>query len=85
MQSTHLVHHIDKGLHVVPKEAANCVTLILTRENHLNQGGEFMRSERASDQTPAGWNIGVEVEKAGVISTPCEISEGGLRAHRSQI
>jgi len=78
----HLVHHIDEGLHVVPKEAADCVTLVLTREDYFNQGGEFVRSERASDQTPAGWGI---VENAGVISTPYDIGEGRSKAHRSRI
>ena len=82
---TCLINHINKGLHIVPKEATNCVTLILTREDHFNQGGEFVRSERAPDQTPTGWNIKVEVEKAGMISTPYDISEGGPKAHRSQI
>jgi len=42
-----------------------------------------VRSERVSDQTPAGWDI--EVEKAGVISTPCEIGESGPKAHRSRV
>jgi len=42
-----------------------------------------VRSERVSDQTAAGWDI--EVGKAAVISTPCEIGQGGLKAHRSRI
>jgi len=42
-----------------------------------------MWSECASDQTPTGYDIEVEVEK-GVISTANEIGEGGLKAHRSQ-
>jgi len=58
---TCLIHHIDEGLHIIPKEATDRVTLILTREDHFDQGGEFVRSERASDQTPTGWNIEVEV------------------------
>jgi len=39
-----------------------------------------MQSERASDQTSTGWNI--EVGRAGVISTPCEIDEGGRSCGR---
>ena len=50
----YLVYHIDEGLYVVPNKATDRVTLILTREDRLNQGGEFVRSESASDQTPAG-------------------------------
>ena len=46
-----LVHHIDKCLCVVPMKATDRVTLILVREDRLDQGGEFMRSERTSDQT----------------------------------
>ena len=64
---TCLIHHVDKGLRVIPKEATDRITLIPTREDHSNQGGEFMQSECASDQTSTGLNI--NVEKAGVIST----------------
>ena len=45
----HLVYHVDKGLRVVPTEAADRLTLALTREDRLNQGGEFVRRERAPD------------------------------------
>ena len=72
---TCLIHHIDEGLRVVPKEATDRVTLILTREYHIDQGGEFTQSERASGQTPTGWNI--EVWKAGAVSTPRGTREGG--------
>ena len=51
---THLIYHIDKDLCVIRKEATNRITLILTREDRLNQGGEFVRSERASNQTSTG-------------------------------
>jgi len=53
---TYLIHHIDKGLHIFPKEATDRVTLILTREDHLDQVGEFIQCECAPDQTTAGWN-----------------------------
>jgi len=43
---TCLVNHVNKGLCVVPKEATDRVT---TREDHPDQGGEFMQSEIAPD------------------------------------
>ena len=72
---TCLIYHIDKCLCVVPKEAADRVSLILTREYHIDQGGEFVQSESGSDQTPGGWTI--EVEKSGGISTLYKIGESG--------
>ena len=60
---TYLVYHIDEGLCVSLKKATDCVACIVTRENGPNQGGEFMRSERTSDQTPAGWSVDVEKEE----------------------
>jgi hypothetical protein len=39
---THLVYHIDKGLRVIPEEATDRITRILTRENGLDQGGELI-------------------------------------------
>jgi len=79
----HLIYHINKGLQIIPKEATDHVTLILTQEDHFNQGGEFMQSKCTSGRVPAGWNIGIE--KAQVISTLHKIGEGGLKTHRSQI
>ena len=38
----HLVHHIDEGLCVVPKERRGRVALILSREEGPDQGGGFM-------------------------------------------
>ena len=58
---TCLVYHIDESLCVVPKEAADRVARILTREDLLDQGGEFTQNKRVSDQAFTGW--GVEVEK----------------------
>jgi hypothetical protein len=46
---TYFIYHINKGLRVILKEAADRVTLILAREERLDQGGEFMRSERTPD------------------------------------
>jgi len=54
---TCLVYHINKGLRVVPEEVAGGFTLILVQEDRLDQGGEFKRSERPSDQTPTGWSV----------------------------
>jgi len=72
---TCLIHHIDEGLHIVPKEAMDCVTLILTREYDFDQGRDLVQSECTSSQTPRGWNT--EVRRVAVISTPCKICEGG--------
>ena len=58
---TCLVYHIDEGLRIVPREATDGITLIFTRKNRINQGGEFIRGELASDQTATG--CGVEVRK----------------------
>ena len=73
----YLVYNIDKGLCVVAREATDCVTLILTGEDRLDQGGELMWSERAPDQTFTGWSI--KVGKVGTIGIPHKISEGGNR------
>lgn len=51
---TCLVYYIDEGLCIVPKEAVDRVTPILTREDRLDQGREFRQNKRASDQTQAG-------------------------------
>jgi len=59
---TCLVYHIDEGLSVVSAEATNRATHMLAREGLLDKGGEFMQSERAADQTPAGWSIEVKKE-----------------------
>jgi len=62
---TCLVYHVDKGLCVVPKEGTDRVTLVLTREDRLDQGGEFVQGKCASDQTSTGWSI--KVGKVGEI------------------
>ena len=53
-RGTCLVYHIDEGLCVVFEEGTDCFARIVTRENSLDQGGEFMWGERASDQTLTG-------------------------------
>jgi hypothetical protein len=57
------VYHIDKGLCIVRKKATYCVTLIFVREDCLDQGGEFVQSEPAPDQTPAVWGVEVGSEE----------------------
>ena len=59
-----LVDHIDKGLCIIPKEGTDRVTLVLTREDRLDKGGEFVQSKCASDQASTSWNVDVE-EKVG--------------------
>jgi hypothetical protein len=54
-RKTRLVHHIDKSLRVLAKEATNRVIRVVTRENGLDQGGKFVQSERAFNQTFTGW------------------------------
>ena len=51
---TCLVYHIGKGLSVIPTEAMDNVTLILTREDSLDKEGEVAGIERASDQKSKG-------------------------------
>jgi hypothetical protein len=60
---TRLVYNVDERLCVIPKEARDRVARIVTRENGLDQGGEFLRSERASDQTFTGCSVKFEKEK----------------------
>jgi hypothetical protein len=52
---TCLVYHIDKRLRAFPNEGTDGVTHIVARENGFDQGGEFVRSECACDQTLPGW------------------------------
>ena len=47
----YLIYCVDEFLHVVPKETTDRIALMLTEEDHLDQGGELMQGERASDQT----------------------------------
>lgn len=72
---TCLIYNIDKGLRVVSEEATNHVALIPTREDHFDQEREFMQSECTSGQTFAGCDI--KVGKAGIISAPYNVGEGG--------
>ena len=79
----HLVHDIDKGLRVVSKEGIDRVSIVLTREDRLNQGGEFMQIECAFDQTSAGWSV--EVEKTGAIGILYKTGESRNGAYRSRV
>lgn len=56
---TCLVHHVDKGLCVIPKEGMDRVTRI----DRLDQGGKFMRSECLFNYTCAGWSVEIGKEK----------------------
>ena len=56
-RGTYLVQHINEGLCVVPTEGSDGVTRILAREDRFDQGGEFVWSVGASDQTSAGWSV----------------------------
>ena len=60
---TRLIYHINKGLGVVPTEAADNIIPILTREDSLDQEGEFIRVEHVSNQKLQGYRV--EVEKGG--------------------
>lgn len=57
-----------------PEEAVDRVSLILTGEDRLYQGGEFVRSEYASDQTSTGRSV--EAEIRGAIGIPYKIGAG---------
>jgi len=48
---TCLIHHVDEDLTIIFLKVTYCVTLVLTQEGCPNQGREFMRGERAPDQT----------------------------------
>ena len=74
---TCLVYHIDKYLCVFPNEAMDCVTHIVAQENGLDQGGELMQSERASDQTSTGWRVGVEKEEGSGSNQHCTQDDKG--------
>jgi hypothetical protein len=63
--TTCLIQYIDKGLRVTAGEETNPVIHILGREDGLDQGGEFVRDELASEQSSKGWTVEVSVEKEG--------------------
>jgi len=50
----YLVYHIYEGLRVVLREAMDRITCVLTSDDNLNQGEEFLWSELAPDQTSTG-------------------------------
>jgi len=55
----------------------NQVNSILAWGDCLDQGGELMHSERASDQTFTGWGKGEK--DRGTISIPYRIGGGGAK------
>ena len=68
---TYLVYHVDEHLRVVFNEAADCIARILTREDLLNQGGELIRSKRASNQPFTSWSVDVDKKKVPGASVLC--------------
>ena len=59
---TYLVYHVNKGLCLVPGEAANRVNSIIVREGHLEEGEELIWEKLAPDQASKGWSFGSENE-----------------------
>jgi hypothetical protein len=83
---TCLVYHIDKRLRVVPNEGTDSITRIVTRENGLDEGGEFVWSKRASYQTFTGWESKLRKEKnQEAISVQRKTMKAGQNAYRSRI
>ena len=82
---TRLVYHIGKCLCVVTNEATDRVTRIVTREEGLDQGGEFVRNERTLDQTSTGWMSESRKKNKEVISMPREMAKAGLETYRSRV
>ena len=56
----YLVYHIDEDLCVVSREAMDYFTLILTRKDRIDQGGEFMWGKLVFDQAVTGCDVEVE-------------------------
>ena len=54
---TCLVYHINEGLCIVSRKTTDHFILIMTREDRVDQGREFMQDELASDQTPTGCDV----------------------------
>ena len=48
---TCLVYHINEGLCIVPRQAANGIMHTLAREDPFDQGGEFIQDKVTSNQT----------------------------------
>ena len=81
----YLVYHIDECLRVIPKEAANHIARVLTREDLLNQGGEFVQGKRTSDQTFTGWRVEVGNEERVGRSSVFRTRRAKLKVYRSWI
>ena len=79
----YLVYYIDEGLCLFLKETTDCVAHVVTREDGLDQEGEFMRSERTSDQTPTGWQLKCREKKSQrAISIPHKTAKVELKTYR---
>jgi len=48
-RGTYLVYHIDKGLGIVPTEAADRVAFIITREDRFNQRRKYTWGKHSAD------------------------------------
>ena len=78
---TRLVYNVDERLCVIPKDR---VPRIATRENGLDQGGEFLWSERASDQTFTGCSVKFGKEKeSGNNQHSAQTVKAGLKKYHS--
>ena len=82
---TCLVYHIGKCLCVVPKETTDRVARTVTREGGLNQGREFVQSERTFDRTSTGCVSELRRKKQEVFSVLCKTTKAGLETYRSRI
>ena len=84
---TYLVHHVDKGLDIVPTEATDQAAFALTGKDRLDQGRKFAQDERVSDQTLTGWGIRVgeegRIEERSAFST--RLAQARLRTHYSRL
>ena len=63
---TCLIQYIDKVLCLTAGKATNPVIHIFGCEDGLDQGGEFIRDELASEQSSKGWTVEVSAEKEGL-------------------
>jgi hypothetical protein len=82
----YLVYYIDKRLCVFSNEGTDYVTCIVARENGLNQGGELMQRECASDQASTGWWLKLRKKiNQETIRIPRKTTKARLKPYRSRI
>ena len=72
---TYLVYHINEHLCVFHCEAMDLFVYVLFRKDSLNQGGEFVHSECASNQAFVGYDVELKGNRGGGISI-LRIDEG---------